>query len=403
MEVSRRKITSGGDISMKITKIECFPVSIPFVKPMKMGLGAAVSSEDVVLKMHTDEGIVGICECGDTSPWYMGESQDSIMHNINKVFAPILLGEDPFNIEKIIARIDRAAKLNNQSKAVVDYVLHDIVGKALGVPVYKILGGLSNPKIPLAFVMSSGTPEEVQAEGRTLVKAGFKALKLKVGSKSIEEDINMTGALREAVGKDIKIMTDTNGGWNYFQALKFLEGAAEFNLFLAEQPVPWWDMDGLARLRRKVKVPIFADESAAELNDVLKLIQRDAVDGLFLKVPKAGGIHKSQKWVAIAQAAGLLVMTGCMIDTSLGSAANAHFLAATEWMGKIEQESIGPLNMLNVPDTVRPGMKDPLGKTLLRYEGGFLYPPDGPGLGIELREEALQELATSGKKPTVAV
>jgi L-alanine-DL-glutamate epimerase-like enolase superfamily enzyme len=353
--------------------------------------------------MHTDEGIIGICECGDTSLWYMGESQDSIMYNISRVYAPILLGEDPFNIEKIIARIDRAAKLNNQSKALVDYVLHDIVAKAQGVPVYKILGGLSNPRIPLAFVMSSGTAEEVQTEGRKLIKAGFKALKLKVGAKPIEEDIKITAALREAVGKDIKIMTDTNGGWNYLEALKFLQGVAELNIFLAEQPVPWWDMEGLARLRRKVNVPIFADESAAEPSDLLKLIQRDAVDGLFLKVPKAGGIHKSQKWVAVAQAAGLLVMTGCMIDTSVGSAANAHFLAATEWMGKIEQESIGPLNMLNVADTVSTPVKDFLGKTVLRYEGGCLYPPDGPGLGIELREEALQELATPGKRPTVVV
>jgi L-alanine-DL-glutamate epimerase-like enolase superfamily enzyme len=386
---------------MKITKIECIPISIPFAKPIKMGLGAAVSAEDVVLKIYTDEGVTGICECGDTSPWYMGESQDSIIHNITKVYAPILLGEDPFNIEKIIARIDRAAKLNNQSKALVDYVLHDIVGKAQGVPVYKILGGLSNPRIPLAFVMSSGTPEEVQAEGRLLVKSGFKALKLKVGNKPIEQDLEITAALREAVGKDVKIMTDTNGGWNYFEALKFLQEAVQFNIYLAEQPVPWWDMEGLARLRRKVSIPIFADESAAEPSDLLKLIQRDAVDGLFLKVPKAGGIHKSQKWVAVAQAAGLLVMTGCMIDTSVGAAANAHFLAATEWMGKIEQESIGPLNMLNVPDTVRPGLKDFLGKTFLRYEGGFLYPPNGPGLGIELREEALKELATTGKTPTV--
>jgi len=386
---------------MKITKVECIPVSIPFAKPMKMGLGAAVSAEDVVLKVYTDEGITGICECGDTSLWYMGESQDSIMYNITKVYAPILLGEDPFNIEKIIARIDRAAKLNNQSKALVDYVLHDIVAKAQGVPVYKIIGGLSNPRIPLAFVMSSGTADEVCAEGRKLIKTGFRALKLKVGAKPIEEDIKIAWALREAVGKDVKIMTDTNGGWNYLEALRFLQGVTDVNLFLAEQPVPWWDIDGLARLRRKVNVPIFADESAAEPSDVLKLIQRDAVDGLFLKVPKAGGIHKSQKWVAIAQAAGLLVMTGCMIDTSVGAAANAHFLAATEWMGKIEQESIGPLNMLNVPDTVSTPLKDFLGKSLLRYEGGYLYPPEGPGLGIELREEALKELATSGKEPVI--
>jgi L-alanine-DL-glutamate epimerase-like enolase superfamily enzyme len=387
---------------MKITKIECIPVSLKFAKPMKMGGGTAECADAVVVKIHTDEGITGICETGDTSPWYMGESQDSIMHNINKVYGPqVLLGEDPFNIERIVARMDKAAKVNNQSKAVIDYCLHDIMGKALGVPVYKLLGGLSNEKIPLAFVMSSGTVEEVGAEGKTLVKAGFKALKLKVGAKTIEEDVEMLGALRQAVGPDIKIMTDTNGGWHYFQALRYLKKAAKYDLFLCEQPIPWWDIDGLARLRRKVDVPIFADESAAELNDLHKLLQRDAVDGFFLKVPKAGGIHKSQKWVNIAQSVGLMVMCGCMIDSGLGAAANAHFLAATEWMGKIEQEAIGPLNLYNMPDTVTNPPKDDLAVNILRYENGYLYPPDGPGLGVELNEAAVKKFATPGKSPTV--
>ena len=113
---------------MKITKIECIPVSIRFAKPMKMGGGTADCADAVVVKIHTDEGITGISETGDTSPWYMGESQDSIMHNINKVFGPqILLGEDPFNIEKIVARMDKAAKLNHQSKAVIDYAFHLII------------------------------------------------------------------------------------------------------------------------------------------------------------------------------------------------------------------------------------------------------------------------------------
>ncbi len=387
---------------MKITRIECIPVSIPFAKPMKMGLGTAAVSDAVVLKVHTDEGITGVCETGDTSLWYMGESQDSIMYNITRVFGPqILLGEDPFNIERIVARMDKAAKTNNQSKAVVDYTLHDIMGKALGLPAYKLLGGLSNPKIPLAFVMSSGTPEEVADEGRALVKAGFKALKLKVGAHSIEEDVEMVGALREAVGNSIKIMTDTNGGWHYFDALRFLKGASKYNLFLAEQPVPWWDNDGLARLRRKVDIPVLADESAAELNDLTKLIQREAVDGFFLKVPKAGGIHKSQKFVAIAQSAGLIVMCGCMIDTSLGAAANAQFLAATEWMGRIEQEAIGPLNMFNVYSTAQLAPENDLALKPIRYEGGCLYPPDGPGLGVELNEEAVKKYATPGKKAVV--
>jgi L-alanine-DL-glutamate epimerase-like enolase superfamily enzyme len=387
---------------VKITSIECIPVSIPFAKPMKMGGGTASVSDAVVVKVHTDEGITGVCETGDTSLWYMGESQDSIMYNITRAFGPqVLIGEDPFNIEKIIAGMDRAAKTNNQSKAVIDYTLHDIMGKAMGVPVYKLIGGLSNPKIPLAFVMSSGTADEVAEEGRALVKAGFRALKLKVGAHAVEEDIDMLAALRQAVGNDIKIMTDTNGGWHYFNALRFLKGAAKYNLFLAEQPVPWWDIDGLARLRRKVDVPIMADESAAELNDLTKLIQRDAVDGFFLKVPKAGGIHKSRKFVSIAQSVGLIVMCGCMIDTSLGAAANAHFLAATEWMGRMEQEAIGPLNMFNVYSTADISPSNDLALKPIRYEGGYLYPPDGVGLGVELNEDALKKYATPGKQPVV--
>jgi L-alanine-DL-glutamate epimerase-like enolase superfamily enzyme len=182
-----------------------------------------------------------------------------------------------------------------------------------------------------------------------------------------------------------------------------LRKAAKYDLFLAEQPIPWWDKQGLARLRRKVDVPIFADEAAAELNDVIQLIAMEAVDGLFLKVPKAGGILKSRKWVSIAQAANLLVMCGCMIDSGLGAAVEAHFLAATEWMGKIEQESIGPLNLYNIPDTVnhKDALKNDLALNTPRYENGFLYCPTGPGLGVELNEKAVKKLATPGKPPVI--
>jgi L-alanine-DL-glutamate epimerase-like enolase superfamily enzyme len=387
---------------MKITKVECIPVSIPFAKPIVMSGGPAKCADAVVLKIHTDEGITGVAETGDTSLWYMGESQDSIMSNIVNVFAPqILLGEDPFNIEKIVARMDKAARANNQSKAVVDYALHDLMGRALGVPIYKLLGGLSNPKIALAFVMSSGTPNEVSAEAKKLVKAGFKGLKLKVGARTPDEDIELVGALRAAVGNKIKIMIDANGGWIYHQALYVLQRVAKYDVYVAEQPVPWWDIDGLARLRRKVDVPIFPDESAKELNDLIKIIEKEAADGFFLKVPKAGGILKSQKWVAIAQAANLPVMCGCMIDSGLGAACTAQFLAATDWIGKIEQEAIGPLNLYNIPDTVSTPLKDDLAVKVPRYENGFLYPPDGPGIGVELNEAAVKKLATPGKKPII--
>jgi L-alanine-DL-glutamate epimerase-like enolase superfamily enzyme len=385
---------------MKITKVECIPVSVPFAKPIVMSAGPVTMADGVVLKIHTDEGVTGVGETGDTSLWYMGETQDSIMHNLTKVFAPqMLVGEDPFNIETIVAKMDKATRANNHSKAVVDYALHDLMGKALGVPTYKLLGGLSNPKIPLAFVMSSGSAEAVGAEGKALVEAGFRGLKLKVGHNQPDDDIEMIGALRAAVGSGVKVMIDANGGWMYHQALYVLQRIAKYDVFLCEQPVPWWDMDSLARLRRKVDVPIFADESAAELGHLIQLIEKDAVDGFFLKVPKAGGILKSRRWVVVAQAANLPVMCGCMVNSGLGCAAEAAFLGATAWMGKIEQESIGPLNLYNIYNTVSGPIKNDLAKKAPRYENGFLYPPDGVGLGVELDEDSLRAMATPGKAP----
>ena len=387
---------------MKITKIETIPISVKFAKPMIMSIGAIPACEMVILKIHTDEGITGIAESGDTSVWYMGDSQDSIMHLVNNVFGPqILLGENPFNIEKIVSRMDKAVKLNQHAKALVDYALHDLKGKALKTPVYNLLGGLSNEKIPLCFVMSSDTPETVAADGVMLLKAGFRSLKLKVGFRSLDEDVELVAALRAAVGNKARIMIDANGGWHYNQALHTLKAMEKYDIFLAEQPVPRWDFQGLARLRRKVNIPIFADESACELNDLIKLIQMDAVDGFFLKVPKAGGLLKSQKWVSIAQAAGLMVMCGCMINSGFGAAVEAHFLASSDWMGLIEQESIGPLNLYNRPDTVNPPLKDDIAKNPVRYEGGFLYPPQGSGLGVELNEETISRMITPGKQPVI--
>ncbi len=119
------------------------------------------------------------------------------------------------------------------------------------------------------------------------------------------------------------------------------------------------------------------------------------------RCPKAGGILKSRRWVSVAQAANLPVMCGCMINTGLGAAVEAAFLGATAWMGKIEQESIGPLNLHNIYDTVSGPIENDLAKQPVRYEKGFLYPPDGPGLGVELDEEALTRLAAPGKQAVV--
>ncbi len=358
-------------------------------------------SESVVLKVYTDEGITGIADSGGTSTWYRGETQDSIMGLINGFFGPkILLGEDPRKIENIVAKMDFVARDNNQAKAIVDYALHDIVGKISGLPVYQLLGGLTTEKVPLAYVLSAGAPEEIVDMALQAIKAGFRSLKLKLGHGTEKDDVALVAAVREAVGDDIELFIDSNGFWHYYQALNVLRKLERYNLSMVEQPVPWWDIDGMARLRGKIGIPVFADEAATELKQLMEIIQKNAADGFFIKVPKAGGLTKSRRWVDVAQAAGLPVLCGCMMGSGLEAAAYTHFLVSNEWMSKSVQENIGPLHIHDVFETVSTPIKNDIAVNVPRYENGFLFPVEGPGLGIELNEEILPKITTQGKAPT---
>jgi len=354
----------------------------------------------VLIKIHTDEDIIGIGDAGGTSAWYRGETQESIMGMINGVFAPLLLGENPCNIEKLVDKMDFVSRDNNQAKALVDYALHDIKGKRYGVPVYELLGGRSTEKLKLGWVLSAGTPDDVAAHAVEAVAAGFDILKLKTGHSSMEEDIKMVAAVREAVGNSLELFIDVNGFWDYYNALTTLKKLEKYNLALVEQPVPWWDIRGMARLRNKIGIPVFADESAGDPRDLLDIIRQDAADGLFLKVPKAGGFIKSQRWIAIAQDAGLRVHCGCMAGSGVEAAIYTHLLAANAWTARFAHENLGPLHIHDVFDTSDNSITDDIALRVPRYENGYLYTTEEPGLGVEFNEEIIPTLVTPGKSPT---
>lgn len=388
---------------MKITKIECIPLTLP-IKRSKPG--RRTSSNHVLIKIHTDEGITGIAECGECggAGSVYGDSQEQHIAAINKYFGPnILLGEDPRNIEKIVGKMARS-HFGRQTMELVDFALHDIVGKKLGVPVYQLLGGLSNEKIPVQFnisrVLGWNNPSDGPRKAKEALQAGFQTIKLKVASGTLEEDIETVAAVREAIGPKAKLGVCANGAWNYYDALMVLKEMEKYNLIFAEQPVPWWDIAGLARLRKKVNIPISVDESAYQPHHVLEVIRREAADLLFLKITKAGGLIGAGQWVAIARAANLPVITGCMLGTGLECAAQTHFLAANEWMGRMAQQNDGPLLRHDVYDTVSTPITDDLVLNVPRYENGYLYPPDGPGLGVELNEELARKYITSDISPT---
>ena len=389
---------------MKITSIECIPLTLPGVGKWDGLRKGSLGNKTVLIKIHSDEGITGIAECGETisaSSVYC-DSQDHHMAIINENFGPnILLGEDPRNIAKIIGKMAKSA-FSRQTIELIDFALYDLVGKKLGVPAYQLLGGLCNEKINTHYVVSYDNVEEVTTRALGAVKAGYRCLKLKVAREELEKDIANLDSIRKAVGPNIKIGIDGNGGWDYYSALVAIKELEKYNIRFIEQPLPWWDIDGMALLHRKINVPLSADESAYQPQQVLQLIRREAVDFLFIKVPKAGGLHLAQQWVAIAQAANLPVMCGCMVGTGIECAATAHLLAANEWMDKIDfgHGNNAPLHRHGVYDTVKPITND-LAKNVPRFEGGYLYPPTGLGLGVELNEELAKEWITPGKRPTL--
>ncbi|CAI09331.1 mandelate racemase/muconate lactonizing enzyme family protein [Aromatoleum aromaticum] len=384
---------------MKITKVEVIPISTPMKRAQLMRGATLARIDGVLLKLHSDEGLVGIADAGDTSSWYRGETQDSITSMICDFFAPkVLLGEDPTKIEKIVGRMDILTRDNNQAKATVDFALHDLVGKRFGVPVYQLLGGKTIERIPLGLVLGAGEPEAVAEEALAVLREGFHFVKLKAGGP-LKADIAMVAEVRRAVGDDVDLFIDINGAWTYDQALTTIRALEKYNLSKIEQPLPAWDLDGMARLRGKVATPIYADESAQELHDLLAIINKGAADGLMIKTQKAGGLLKAQRWLTLARLANLPVICGCMVGSGLEASPAAHLLAANDWIAQFPQENAGPLHIhdcLNSRD-----IDNDIALNVPRFEGGYLYPNDGPGLGIELNEDLVRRLVTPGKAARV--
>lgn len=385
---------------MKIVKVEIIPITTPLRRPIVMR-GTTISGiNSIVLKLYTDDGLIGISESGDTSSWYRGETQDSMTAMIADFFAPqILLGEDPTKIEKIVGRMDIMARDNNQAKATVDFALHDLTGKALNVPVFTLLGGKTVDRVPLGLVLSAGKPEVMVPEALAVVNEGYSFVKLKTGHGTLKDDVAMVAAVREAVGDDVDLFIDVNGFWTYDQAFATIRALEKYNLSKIEQPLPAWDIEGMARLRGKVGTAIYADEGAQELHDLYNIIEKRAADGLMIKTQKAGGLLKAKRWLTLARLANLPVICGCMVGSGLEASPAAHLLVADDWISRFPQENAGPLHIHDVLNSA--AIKDDLALNVPRFEGGYLYPNDGPGLGITINEEVLKALATPGKSSRV--
>lgn len=354
--------------SMRIVGIKVFLAELQYVEPFKIALGTLAISRNVIVKILTDEGIVG---WGEASPSrrITGETVESTMYAVKNYLKPILVGKDPICVNDILKEIDKNLQGHTSAKAAVDMALYDILGKNSNLPLYRLLGSSRNTVVT-DITIGIKSPEEMAKSAVEFVNRGFRTLKIKVGMDPLE-DVERVRAVREAVGNKIIIRVDANQGWTPKQAVKTIKTVEKYDIELVEQPVPWWDLNGMAFVRENIDTPIAADESVHSPIDALRLVQSRAADIINIKLMKCGGISKALKVANIAEAADVELMIGCMGESTLGITGAAHFAAAIDSIKYVDLDS------------------DLLLKDNIVIEGGAVIDkdirslPSDPGLGIK--------------------
>ena len=368
---------------MKITRIEAYPVNMPLEIPFATSLGVLPSQKGhVIVAVETNEGIRGFGEAAP-DPIYHGESQETILQAIRKYLAPSLIGADPFDFEIILEKENRSIVGNPYACAAIDLALYDIIGKKTGLPACKLLGGQIKDKIPVVFVLSLADQlEDIASEAESCIRKGYKTLKIKVGVDP-SLDLERVRAVREAVGNSADIRVDANQGWTPDIAIKLIKKMEKYDLQLVEQPVPGWDLEGMARVAKAVETPVMADESMFSPQMALRLVKMEAADIINIKIMKPGGLYNSKKVAMIAETADIPCVVGSMLETGIGTAAGAHFASANRIV-KYPCEMIGPAYF-----------KTDIIKEDIKPKDGFVSVPLKPGHGVTPDFDVIRKLAVT--------
>lgn len=372
---------------MNITRIETIPVRVP-IKPelaIRSGRGGTHSDSPFLLvKVHTGDGLVGLGEVSCTPRW-SGEDQVSAAHFINTYFAPLLVGEslrEVIDIDRLTTKFAFPVAGNHFTKAGVEMALWDLLGKSLNKPVYELLGGKVREFVRTKWSVSGSEPEKASEIARGAISRGFTAMKVKVGLGP-DADVARVRAVRAAIGDQIKLGVDANGGWPTADiavaTIRRICDAAK--IAFAEQPVPAGDHEEMAAVRREVKVPVIADESLYILADAQALVRAKACDVFSIYVGKAGGIGPAKAIADFALAQGIECTVGSNLELGVGAAAMLHLASAHRAIvpDNYPCDIIGPFYY--VEDILR----EPLS-----LHSGRAVPNDRPGLGVELDEAKVE-------------
>jgi L-Ala-D/L-Glu epimerase len=370
-----REAAGGPSRRTRIVDAEFTPFDMPLKQIFRTALGAESVESEVLVRLRTADGRTG---WGEASPYWAVTSETQATNlALAKDLTAFVRDRDPFTVARILGEMDAFSPGNPSIKAAFEMALWDLCGKIAGQPVYRLLGGYRDSFATDATV-SLDEPATMAEGARRIAGQGFKSLKVKVG-EGPEKDIERVAAVREAAGAAVEIRIDANQGWSPSDAIRALRGMEKYRLQLCEQPVPYWDWEGLKHVRENASVPIMADESVHSPHDAITAARMEAVDMINIKLMKSGGILPGLRIAEIAGAAGMKCMAGCMGETRLALTAGAHLVAAGPSIVFADLDSA----LLHAEDPVVGGMQ---------IKEGTVHLPDAPGLGLDIDPGFLSRL-----------
>ncbi|MBM4072877.1 MAG: N-acylamino acid racemase [Planctomycetes bacterium] len=355
---------------MRITKLNSLLVSIPQkppIAPYQSRYRATSAKEAVLIRLETDTGLVG---WGETPVDWIAQS---FTGNPEEMMRKEAVGRDPFDLEAWYAE----TKLGSYLASGVEMAMWDLMGKATGQPLYKLLGGAVRKKVELAACMGIRPYDEAKAIAKQYLEQGFTTLKTKAGRKA-EEDLEMVRGIRDGVGDRLKLRIDPNQGYSPEVAFPLARDLEKYNLEYFEQPMPQSLIGEAARLRRHTTTPIGLNESITTPEIVLQILQLHAADIILPDTYQCAGILGVKKVSALAEAAGVPCVFHCAHDLGLKTAAMLHVVASSPGY-----------TLAN--DCTYYGLEDDIISPLHRIDKGFMNVPEGPGLGVAVDEAKINK------------
>jgi L-alanine-DL-glutamate epimerase-like enolase superfamily enzyme len=357
-----------------VTKVEIYKLNIARQTQFRIAIGVFEEVQNLLVRIHASDGLYGLGE-GAPLPFLCGETQ-AIAFEASKALAGLLIGKDPYAVETRMQELGSYLVHNTTARSAFDMALYDLLAKHAGLPLYALLGG-EKRALTTDETIGIDTPEAMATEALEAKERGFGAIKVKLGT-GFPDDVDRIRAIRQATGAETLLRIDANQGWDPVTAERILQELAQFDIQYCEEPVAHWNNEALRRVREKSPIPIMADESLFDHHDAFRLASMGACDYFNIKLAKSGGIHTALKINAVAEAAGIQCMVGCMSETRLGLTVAAHLVSARPNIVFYDLDSA-----FGKADVVEGG---------ITYDGGSITLPDAPGHGADIKPEVLASL-----------